>query len=95
MWVERFESSELTPDVIAAMKSDGLAVADGPGADRVTVTTDNDWMANKWAMSKRIVTAGAKVTLLDKLAGIGPLYFMVLFVLAVMATTWFFWRQRP
>jgi hypothetical protein len=94
MWVKRFESSELTADVIAAMKNDGLTVADGPGADRVTVTTDEDWMANKWGMSKRIIPDSRKDTVLDRLAKIGALNFMVLFILAVLAVAWLFWYQR-
>jgi len=94
MWIKRFESSELTADVIAAMKSDGLTVADGPGADRVTVTTDKDWMANKWGMSKRITPSGGKDTFLDRLAKIGALNFMVLIIVAVLAVAWFLWRDR-
>jgi hypothetical protein len=94
MWVKRFESSELTPDVIAAMKSDGLTVADEPGAHRVTVTTDKDWMANKWGMSKRIIPAGGKDTFLDQLAKIGAWNFTILFILAVLAVASLLWRDR-
>ncbi len=94
MWVKRFESSELTADVIAAMKNDGLTVADGPGADRVTVTTDKDWMANKWGMSKRIIPDGGKGTFLDRLAKISALKFMVLFILAVLAVACLLWHDR-
>jgi hypothetical protein len=94
MWVKRFESSELTADVIAAMKNDGLTVADGPGADRVTVTTDKDWLGNKWGMSKRIIPDSGKDAVLDRLAKIGALDFMVLFILAVLAVAWLLWYER-
>jgi hypothetical protein len=94
MWIKRFESSELTADLIAAMKNDGLTVYAGPGAHRVTVTTDKDWMANKWGMSKRIIPVGRKDTFLDRLAKIGALNFMVVFILAVLAVAWLLWRDR-
>jgi hypothetical protein len=94
MWVKRFESSELTNDVLAAMQSDGLTVAEGPDAHHVTVTTDKDWMANKWGMSKRIIPDAGADTFLDRLAKIGAMNFMVLFILAVLAVAWLLWRDR-
>ena len=94
MWVKQFESSELTADAIAAMKNDGLTVADGPDPHHVTVTTDKDWMANKWGMSQRIVPAKRKETFLDRLANIPASNFMVLFVLAVLAVASLMWRYR-
>ncbi len=94
MWVKEFESSELTADVIAAMKNDGLTVAHGPDTHHVTVTTDKDWMANKWGMSKRIVADNRKETLLDRLAKIRAANFIVLFVMAVLAVAWLMWRDR-
>jgi hypothetical protein len=95
MWFKRFDSSELTADVVAALKRDGLTVHDSaPGDDLVTVTTDSDWLANKWEMSEQTSPDCPKDTYLDRLAKIGALNFIVLFVLAVLGVAWLLWRNR-
>jgi hypothetical protein len=45
-------------------------------------------------MSKRIIPVGRKDTFLDRLAKIGALNFMVLFIVAVLAVAWFLWHDR-
>jgi hypothetical protein len=95
MWVKRIDSSELTPDLVAAMKRDGLTVQDtDPSTHVITVTTENAWMANKWEMSEQKDRELPQETFLDRLAKIGALNFIFLFVLGVLGVAWFLWRNR-
>jgi hypothetical protein len=94
MWIKQIDSSEVTADILAAMKNDGLIVHDAnPGEHIITLTTDSTWLANKWEMSQQADLAPPKKTFLDRLAGIGAWTFIVLCVVAVLAFQWLFWRN--
>jgi hypothetical protein len=95
MWARVIDSSELTADLLAAMKKDGLTIQDGhPSAHLTTVTTDNLWMANKWEMSEQAGHQPPPETLLDQLAKMGALTFILLFVLSVLGVAWVLWYRR-
>jgi hypothetical protein len=94
MWIKRIDSSEVTADMLADMRSDGLIFHEThPGEHIIIVTTESCWLANKWDMSQQEGLALPKQTFLDQLAGIGAWTFVVLFVVAVLAFQWFYWRH--
>jgi hypothetical protein len=93
MWIKRIDSSEVTADMLAAMKSDGLTFHDANPSEHITTaTTESCWLANKWDMSQQEGLALPKKTFLDRLAGIGTWTFILLSVVAVVAFQLLYWR---
>ena len=94
MWIKRIDSSEVTPDILAVMKADGLIFHDtNPSEHVITVTTESTWLANKWEMSQQADLPLPKKTFLDRLAGISAWTFTFLFVVAVLAIQWLLRKQ--
>ncbi len=95
MWARVIDASELTADILAAMKKDGLTIREGvPSPHLVTVTSDNLWMANKWEMSEQAGHPRPQETLLDQLAKMGALTFILVVLLGVLGVAWFLWYRR-
>jgi hypothetical protein len=98
MWVKLIFSSDLSADLLAELKRDGLTFhSTNLGANFVAVTTDDPWLARKWDMSALADQEGLKLTkseirpkksFLDGLANIGALNLIFIVVMAVLVAAW-------
>jgi len=98
MWVKLIFSSDLSADLLAELKRDGLTFhSTNLGANFVAVTTDDPWLARKWDMSALADQEGLKLTkskilpkesFLDRLANIGALNLIFIVVIAVLVVAW-------
>jgi hypothetical protein len=98
MWVKLIVSSDLSADLLAELKRDGLTFhSTNLGPHMIAVTTDDPWLARKWEMSALADQEGLKLTkseilaeesFLDSLANIGALNLMLVVVMAVLAAAW-------
>jgi len=98
MWVKLIDASQLSAELLAEMKKDGLTFrGTNQGAHIIAVTTDNPWLARKWDMSALAEQEGLKLTaceicpkesFLGRFAKIGALNLIFLLILAVLVAAW-------
>jgi|SRR5580700_7111551 hypothetical protein len=99
MWVKLILSADLSADLLAELKRDGLTFhSTNLGAHLIAVTTDDPWLARKWDMSALADQEGLKLkkfdmpsketTFLDRLGNLGALNLMFVLVIAVLAVAW-------
>jgi hypothetical protein len=99
MWVKLFVSSDLSAELLAQLKRDGLTFhRTNLGAHLIAVTTDDPGLARKWDMSALADQEGFKLrkfdlplketTFLDRLGSLGGLNLIFVIVMAVVAVAW-------
>jgi hypothetical protein len=99
MWVKLIVSSDLSADLLAELKRDGLTFhSTNLGAHLIAVTTDDPWLARKWDMSaladqeglklKKFAVLSKETTFLDRLGSLGGLNLIFVIVMAVLAVAW-------
>ncbi|HEV8071731.1 MAG TPA: hypothetical protein VGP76_28705 [Planctomycetaceae bacterium] len=98
MWVKLIVSSDLSADLLAELKRDGLTFhKTNLGPHMIAVTTDDPGLARKWDMSALADQEGLKLikseilpkeSFLDRLANIGALNLIFIIVMAVLVVAW-------
>jgi len=99
MWVKLIVSSDLSAELFAQLKRDGLTFhRTNLGAQIIALTTDDPGLARKWDMSALADQEGLKLrkfdlpsketTFLDRLGNLGALNLMFVIVMAVLAVAW-------
>jgi hypothetical protein len=98
MWVKLIVSSDLSADLLAELKRDGLTFhRTNLGPHMIAVTTDDPWLARKWDMSALADQEGLKLTkseillkesFLDRLANVGALNLIFIVITAVLVVAW-------
>jgi hypothetical protein len=98
MWFKLIVSSDLSADLLAQLKRDGLTFhSTNLGPHLIAVTTDDPWLARKWEMSALAEQEGLKLTrceilpkesFLDRVAKMGALNLMFVVIMAVLVAAW-------
>jgi hypothetical protein len=99
MWVKLILSTDLSADLLAELKRDGLTFhRTNLGANLIAVTTDDPWLARKWDMSaladqeglklKKFAVPSKETSFLDRLGSLRGLNLIFVIVMAVLVVAW-------